>query len=241
MDDLPSVRIMDESSLVRLSNIVSDELQLLPCAFRLWEIGTIDKAFTHRIMRVLCHRDHELPVASHAKDQLINVYVEMLPVKQGETEDDIAAKAQAYRDIRAREKQWLEALRVELMKLPMYQDALLVTGTGPVVGAGGGGSTDAPAEKEGPATAPPAAATAAEIDPAEGCGIGSSNKPLLLLTSVNPVAQKAFVEEIERLDEELLTWMRRHCVDTHANASMMFFKAYDPHNMLPSPLPSPTW
>ena len=57
MDDVPSIRIMDESSLTRLFNIISDELQLLPCEFRLWAIGHGDKAYTDRVLKVGCWYD----------------------------------------------------------------------------------------------------------------------------------------------------------------------------------------
>ena len=216
---------MDESSLLRLFNIISDELHLLPCQFRLWEMGTLDKAFTHRIHRILTSKDYEMLVASHAKDILINVYVETLAIKELENVEILAEKTESYREIRAKEQQWLEALRVELMKLPLYQDTLLAVGTASAT-AGGGTSTDASTSTIG---------TSADIDPVEGCGIGSSNKPLQLLTTVNPTAQKAFEEAMERLDEEMLTWIKTHCVDSHPNSSMIFFKAYDPNNLLPSP------
>ena len=244
MDDLPSVRIMDEASLVRLFNIISDELQLLPCAFRLWAIGVVDKTSTHRIVRVLDKKDWELPVENRAKRHVLNVYVEILP-KEKESGDVVNARARAYRDIRAREKQWLEALRMELTKLPPHPDVDLVMGTSFRVGAGGGGSTDAPSEKDGSATAPlVVAAAAAEIDPTEGCGIGSSNVPLDLLTWHPLLMSKkgiALDDEMKQLNEEMLTWMKRYCVDTNANASIMFFKAYDPHNLLPSRRPTPSW
>ena len=141
-------------------------------------------------------------------------------------------------------------LRVELMKLPLYQDAMLAVGTAATTGAGvttgvgggGGVSTDAPpaaaatatATTAATATATSAAVTSTEMDPAEGCGIGSSNKPLYLLKSLDPTVHKALESEIDRLDEELLTWMGQYCVETNPNATIMFFKAYDPNNILPS-------
>jgi hypothetical protein len=70
-------------------------------------------------------------------------------------------------------------------------------------------------------------------DPAEGCGIGSSNAPFAELARLRPEKCARYRKEILDLFETMLRLIFEHCPAEPKDKKLVFVKLYDPYDMLP--------
>jgi hypothetical protein len=72
-----------------------------------------------------------------------------------------------------------------------------------------------------------------EDDPAEGCGIGLGNQPLTELQKIDPSAAQELKAEIDALTVNMLKLLEHFQSDMLEEEILVFFKVYDPWNLLP--------
>ena len=224
LEDMASVRMMDESTILRLLLVVCDELDVTPCALRLWQISPLkDKEKgSLRVKSIITIKKYSNLVVDIAKDTVMNVYVEKLTsTTRKYNNDERDTVLRQYKDIRAEETQWLESLEQALKQLHLYQQT---SSTSTIVNANKETSEGMDiAEKEN------------ESNPLEGCGIGSTNKPLDLLIAddIQSEKGKTLREQMEKLTLRMNDWIGAYCFDWNAKSIIVFFRAFDTDDTLP--------
>ena len=222
-EDMARVRMMDESSVLRLLLVVCDELDVYPCALRLWKVAPLVDMGSLRVKSVISPKKFsQQHVVDIAKEILMTVYVEKISKsKRKYKNEERDAVQQQYKDIRADEAQWLESLSQALKQLPLYQET---------------SSLATPINVNKDATGMDIAEKESESNPVEGCGIGSSNKPLDLLIADDIQAErgKSLREEMEKLTARLEGWIAAYCSDVSPKSVIVFFRAFDTEDTLPA-------
>ena len=218
--DMASVRMMDESSVLRLLLVVCDELDVSPCALRLWQIAPLFEKGTLRVKSIIPPKKYSQHVVDIGKETLMTVYVEKMTAKKRYKEDERDSVQQQYKDIRADETQWLESLSQALKQLPLYREK---------------SSIASPINANKDTIAMDIAEKDIESNPVEGCGIGSSNKPLELLIADDIQAEKgkSLREQMETLTARLEEWITAYCHECGPKSIIVFFRAFDPDDTLP--------